>query len=63
MEFTAELFKCQTCDGEHTEFIDVLILPPPDQPQNAVPFAICGCCAEALIGTDVEDRAIVLDLH
>lgn len=65
MEFIIEVFKCHTCDGEHTEeqLLDVMILPPPGEPQNATPFAICGNCSEALIGTDVEDRVAVMELY
>jgi len=52
MEFTIELFKCDTCDdceGHPEDYLtDLLIVPPPPEVQTGVPFSVCPECRQQM---------------
>lgn len=68
MEFTVDLFACDTCSEDcegHPEdhLVDLLITPPPPEPQTGTPFAVCGNCLERMREYPSQCTLTVMDLH
>lgn len=67
MEFTIQLFKCDTCsdcEGHPEEqLFDVLVVPPQPQPQTGVPLTVCGMCRQQMDEAPSDYTVIDMDLH